>query len=632
MIHRTFALTIILAATISSAGQATMTDETLPPEPDDVTAFTLPAPDTPRGREYLAAFDAAIERLIPKLDPASGMVKIDPPDPIPEVDPSVAELDRHSRKGYINGGIHYYYRLGRGSAAGIGALGYAYFQPLSRYCGNDTVLGLIRAGFETFMANQAESGEFVFCPIRFSSVYGTHEMAWRLENFITAYFCVRDALEPAQRERYWRFLTRAMRFLQATVCDHACNRGMVWCSTMAMSWHATGDESFLADARDVFRRINPFVFHVSGQVNEGHGPDHVYSPISYAYLIRYRLMTGDESLDPIIRRSTDWMTEMYTDLTVPFLGLSTRYDAPNGGSKAFVRLAGYEMFIDDAPEYADLAVTLLDETLKRYPDRPIDHGGITWMIAARYHDPEAFASGRGAAREPWVHHYEDTSHEYYTVGQPGYRTMITLRSIRRRKGLQTWAARNADPLIFPERDRPSTTLAWGYDLAGRDVSGEEWHRYDAPNDATAIHSVSAQHGELVATYLFSPASVVVVQSMADPEDRETVFAGSERFIESFALADGRVESDSVPGSVVAWDGAFALDDDGLAARLRNDAATQAYALASGSFTPGALAVGNDGGITVGWTDTSGTYEAHINQGFGGEGLARGQALVRRVGE
>ena len=377
-----------------------MTHEALPPEPEDVTAFTLPVPDTPRGREYIAAYDAAIERLIPKLDPATGMVKIDPPDPLPEIDPAIAQLSRHERKGYINGGAHYYYRLGRGSAAGIGALGYAYFQPLSRFHGDDTVLALIRAGFETFMANQAESGEFVFCPIRFSSVYGTHEMAWRLENFITAYFCIRSALEPAERERYWRFVTRAMSFLRDTVCDHACNRGMVWAATMAMSWRATGDESYLLDARDIFDRISPFVFHISGQVNEGHGPDHVYSPISYAYLIRYRLMTGDETLDPVIRRSTNWMTEMYTDLTVPFLGLSTRYDSPAGGSKAFVQLAGYELFMDEAPEYADLADRLLDETLRRYPDRPIDHGGITWMTAARYHDPEAFASGRGATREP----------------------------------------------------------------------------------------------------------------------------------------------------------------------------------------------------------------------------------------
>ena len=580
----------------------------LPPEPSDASVFTQPAPDSPRARRYMALFDRSVAEVRERFDAERGLIRHTVPEGSPGVAPEIASLDRFLRKSYISPLNQWAYRVGRTSSSHTGTLAYAYAQPLSRYYHDPGLLRAVCQGFEAFIRAQDASGEFVFTPIRYASVYGTHEMSWRLECFITAYFCIRDALTEDQRTRYWAFLNRAMRFLRATPCDHPCNRGMVWAAVMSMCWRATGDESYLRDAREMWRLINPHIFHESGQVNEGPGPCTVYSPISYEYLMRYRIMTEDPSLDPIIRRSTDWMAEMYTDCLTVFQGASTRHDSPNTAHKAAPMLLACELFVEDSPQYADMADSILLRLEERCPEAPAQHGSIAWITAAAHHKPDATARASGARRPAWVHHYAIDATEYYTVGQEGYQTMLALRGLPAKKGMQTWAARGEPAFIFPEEGHVSTVRAWGYDLAGRDATRWESQRADTSD----IASVTAQHGALLVTYLVGPQSLIVVHTLEREQERETVWCGSKRHIKGYVLDGTKVKAEGARGALYWWGPAPVLSEDRLEIRFRDRAATQVYAFSRGELRRGGEAQLEGEALMVEWTDAAGHYVAVVN--------------------
>ena len=171
----------------------------LPPEPSDASVFTQPAPDSPRARRYMALFDRSVAEVRERFDAERGLIRHTVPEGSPGVAPEIASLDRFLRKSYISPLNQWAYRVGRTSSSHTGTLAYAYAQPLSRYYHDPGLLRAVCQGFEAFIRAQDASGEFVFTPIRYASVYGTHEMSWRLECFITAYFCIRDALTEDQR-------------------------------------------------------------------------------------------------------------------------------------------------------------------------------------------------------------------------------------------------------------------------------------------------------------------------------------------------------------------------------------------------------------------------------------------------
>ena len=636
--HRFFPPAIWMTVLFCITESHAMTDVTVPPEPADISVFTLTVPDTPRGRLYMAAYDEGVAGLLEEFDADSGFIPQVIPPGYTEAPAEVAGWNRHRRKGLLSGDTHWLYRMGRKSASAIGAMALAYAQPLSRYHNDPDVLRAVKNGFEFFIRNQSEEGEFVFSPLRYSSVYGTHEMAWRLEDFIYGYFAVRDALTADERSRYWLFLNKAMRFLQATPCHHACNRGMVWAGVMAVCWRATGEESYLNDARRVWERIRASIFQNNGQIYEGEGPDLVYSPVSYEYLLRYRFMTGDTTLDETIFRATDWMGEMYTNRFAPFVGLSTRYDTRGNEMKVYCLLAGYEMFMEQHPEYADLSENLLNEVIRQLPEAGVSHGGITWMTAAHLHNPEVARRGYGTTREPWFRRYSQTSIHYYTVGQQSYQTMAVLMSVRSKKGVQVWSVNGSDPFLFAEDGRESTVRAWGLDLRSRDVTRDDWYRRESSADGGAgVSTLVAGHGPLAAGYIFTPGATIILHRMNEPQDRETVWSGSGHYINGYRLHEDRVTADGADGALHWWGSSPTLSADSLQIVFRDTAAVQVYGLASGYFSAGQMAV-HGSIVQLSWIDDSGLYDAYLNMssstaearvGNTALRLGRGQARVIR---
>ena len=134
--------------------------------------------DNERARRYIALFDRDVEKLIPPFDFEKGLLDRSGPMPPPEI----AELDRFARKRYTTSGTYaWLYSLGRGSASAIGNFALAWALPESKFHGDERLYNGVIRGLETYLENQLPSGEFAFSSMRFSSVYGTHEMAWRLE-------------------------------------------------------------------------------------------------------------------------------------------------------------------------------------------------------------------------------------------------------------------------------------------------------------------------------------------------------------------------------------------------------------------------------------------------------------------
>jgi hypothetical protein len=597
-------------------------DANMPSRQGNPFPFAMPIAESPRGRRYIEVFDSALALQIERFDAESGLVHHTVPEGSPGVGPEIASLDRWERKRYISPANMWANYVGRSSANLICAMALARTQPLSRYYRDPRLLDSIRQGFRAFEAIQAPSGEFVFTPLRYATIYGSHAMAWWLENLITAWFCVADELPDDERAQSWAMLNRAMVFLRDTPCDHACNRGMVWTAVMSMCWKATGDSTYLRHANAMFDRIEGQVFRSSGEIREGVGPCSNYSSVSLEYLLRYREMTGNTALDSTVLRSVDWMQEMYTDRTVPLLGVSTRYELEDGGRKMVTMLPALEKYVAVRPWYGALADSIIEAAGASYLPEALENGGICWMSAAALHGAHAGVpqTAAGAQHTRWLHRYEGQATAYWTVGTDAYRTLLVLRGLPPRKGLQTWAVNGSNPFIFPEAGRESTVNGWGMDLAGRDVSLHDKSRFDE----TALPTVSARHGAMWVTYVVGPQSLIVIQTAATGE-RETLWRGSARHIGGYRLApDGsRVVAENAQGSLLWWGPAPSIEPDRLTVRFRDSSATQIYAFASAAMRTGAelhepepSRIVSGDAVLVEWKDDSGHFAAIVNHSDG----------------
>lgn len=581
-------------------------------------AFARPIAPSLRAKRYVEVFDSALAQQIGQFDSERGLVRHTVPEGSPGVGPEVALLDRWERKRYISPANMWANYVGRSSANLICAMALARTQPLSRYYRDPDLLRSIRQGFRAFEAIQLPSGEFAFTPLRYATIYGSHAMAWWLENLIAAWFCVADELPEEERARSWAMLNRAMAFLRDTPCDHACNRGMVWTAVMSVCGRATGDSAYLRDANAMFDRIRGQIFQASGEILEGVGPCSNYSSVSLEYLLRYREMTEDTTLDEAIVRSIDWMQEMYTDGAVPFLGVSTRYELTDGGGKMVAMLPALERYEPMHPWYGALADTIIAAAAASHLPEVLENGGLCWMSAAALHRPGAVASEMdpGERRTRWINRYEGQATAYWTVGTEAYRTFLVLRSLPPRKGLQTWAANGSNPFIFPEMGRESTVTGWGVDLAGRNVSLHDRSRFDE----TALQAVSAQHGPIWVTYVVGLRSLVVIHT-ASAGERETIWRGSGRYVGEYRIAPGgsRVIAENARGALAWWGPAPAIDPDRLTIRFRDSATSQIYAFASGPFHTGTefhewdrSRVLSGDAVLAQWKDDSGHFVAVVN--------------------
>jgi len=562
-----------------------------------------------RAAGYLEYFDSQIERFMDGFDVKTGLVRgVDPADfERDDWDWSIAALPREERKKFVDDPKYSWcYGVGRGSAALIGVFGQAYGLEGSAYHRDPRLLEYVKSGFETFLAHQDTTGEFIFCPVRFSTVYGAHEMSWRLIPLILAFKGVEDSLSPAERRRYFGMLRLGMDFLLASNYRSLSNRGCVWAGAMALSYRVAGDERYLEAAKERWGEVRR-IFQPSGEVLEGQGPDHNYSPISFLYIFLYRVMSEDPSPDTTLMRSLDWFVKMYTDAGLPIEGMSTRGWMDSGKRLQYL-LGALEYYAPRRPYYAALAGNILG--VMRSEGIPILMGGWPILAAAAYYDPQVKAKPLPGRLRSYLDLFSSERSVYALVGKRNYRTAVVFKSRLPLKGLQVWAWNGRAPAIYPAEDAVSAVLFGGKSSAEIDMMLDNSFQVSRGDlDILTFYQMG-----LYTTWVFSPYSTVVIENRR--EGLELVRWAIGRELSGIAKL-GR-------GAVVFEGEEFSIRfDPGRPCKLRMDGGRALLELGGGTGPLWTALTGGDFELTgpvlqdgdivyFGFRDRSGSYRVYLN--------------------
>ena len=420
--------------------------------------FILPK-DNPISKRYINMFDRDIEKALQSFDPQTGLIKVNLPENAVVSDPVIESLSIPKKKKIADKQEYIWsYQQSRRSAQLAAALAYAYSIKQSRYYQSPEILVFIKNIFQSYSEHQAKSGEFVFSPIHYSTVWGSHEMAWRLEPLICAFENIKYDLSASEKKSFREMLNRALEFLYTHPNSSLSNRGVVWCGVMAMCYRFTGNDKYLHAARQTFQWVGR-LFNTNGEVREGPGPDLNYSTVSLQYLFLYRLMSGDSSLDSVMVRSLQWYTRMFTSYAVPLEGMTTRMWVSNGKVVSGI-LGALTFYSNQDVSFGRIATHYL-EALEKLPGGfTLSHSSHHFLRGAQYH-----LIIQGINDIPYQPYAQlcQSDHSLYFLYGAKYQTAVTLRGRKSLKGLQTWSYKGQPPLIFPTRQSQSYTRGYGFD-------------------------------------------------------------------------------------------------------------------------------------------------------------------------
>ena len=463
--------------------------------------------DTEIAKRYISMFDRDITEALQSFDPQNGLLKaIIPPDGVLS-DSAVERLSIAEKKKIAENPEYIWsYSQSRGTAQLAGALAYAYSIKQSRYYKSPVILSYIKQIFSAFTKHQAESGDFVFSPIHYGTVFGTHEMAWRLEPLICAFEVIRSELSASEQDAFSLVLYRGMQFLLTHENSSLSNRGVVWCGVMALCYRFTGDKKYLDAADRVFSWVGR-LFNADGEIREGPGPDLIYSTVSLQYLFLYRLMSGNKSLDPILIKSLNWYTRLFTSQLVPFEGMTTRMWISNGSVASGI-LAPLTFYADRDTSFAQIATFYLNALEKMPGGFTLSHSGGYFLRGAQYHySPQNL---KKIPYKPYAQLYKSDHSRYFLYGN-NYQTAVTLCARKPMKGMQTWSYKGQPPLICPTRRVQSFALGIGFDShlmdVPWDVSPTPYRLSTIANDIDVLIYAT---GTLSAAYVFTKDMTIVV--------------------------------------------------------------------------------------------------------------------------
>ena len=446
--------------------------------------------ENPRAKRYVSVFDRSVSNLKARFDFEKGLLAMTGAMPPPEI----AKLDRWERKKHTGGEYQWLYSLGRSSAEAIGAFGLAWALPGSIHEGEEALRSGVVAGISSFLDNQSEEGEFVFSSIRFSSVYGTHEMAWRLEPLLAAYLCVRHTLPQEQNQRFYEGLHRAAEYLYNTPCTSQTNRGCVWAGVMALAARIFEEPKYLELVKEHWSWIGGRVFSDSGQVIEGPGPDMIYSFVSFRYTFLQRLASGNEDLDPPLMKSLDWLISMHDSKGLPMQSVCTRLGIYTPVKLAFLESA-LEFYSRERPYYATVAGRFLDILEEEEGDFAAHGGGLFWVAAALYHDPKIQAEPEPERLLRFTDLYSYDVTQYLNIRRD-YQTLVLFSGVKDLAGLQHWSLEGEPPVLFEIPGRASTLQAWGIDTS-RIKLQKGWR-----TDSSDLDTASMDWGGIRTCYVF----------------------------------------------------------------------------------------------------------------------------------
>ena len=485
--------------------------------------------DSPRAQRYLAVFDAQVDGLKEGFDFERGLR--DMTGAMPPAD--VADLDRNGRKAYAGMSEYVWlYRLGRSSSSDIGCFALAWALPASKHFGDEGLWRGVVNGLEAYVASEASSGEFVFSSIRYSSCYGTHEMAWRLEPLLAAYLCVRHTLEPEQERRIREGLERAADFLHDTPWDSQSNRGCVWCGVTATAAKVLDRPDYLPRVQEVWDWVGRRVFNETGQVVEGPGPDFSYSHISLVYTFHQRRMRDWDALDGPLTKALDWFTTMHDRGGVPLQSVATRMSGISTHPLTYL-LGPLEYYAQSRPYYSVIADGYLADLERDGTAGATDHGGGPWLAAAAYHDPSIEPAPLPVQLCRFSDYYYFDATKYITIRRD-YQTLLLLMGTMDLTGLQHWAVGGDRPVICQFDGGSSGVKAWGLDTAR--VRLKKGFR----RDTSDLETVTVDWGNVRTCYVFGESATWVINA-APGVEREVRWAINRDICASPALDGAAVQ-------------------------------------------------------------------------------------------
>ena len=576
-----------------------------------------PIVDCVRNRDYQARTDRNTADRLEVFDIDQGLI-------IPEGEPATwdpaesAAWDEDRRRQLSRRPEwQWFYDQGRSSASFIGRVAFCYRHALSRYHRDPAALEVVRSGLRAFRERQVGSGSFEFCPVGYSTIYGSHEMAWKLEPLIYAYVWAGDDLPADEREAAWDMLVRAAAFLRSRCNTDPNNRGAVWCAITALAGLLLEDQSYLEAARANWDRIAPRIFQ-AGQIMEDTGPDSNYSYACVAYVYLYRLYADDASLDAPLSLVQHWFARMRTLGGVPFEGMSSRM-TNLVFNKLYDVIPMLERYAREEPFYTELVNRYL-----RYMDNVgrgshVNHGCDMRIWAMMEHDPSIEA---GAPEPDWYRAYAGeykTDATLYAVVKREYQTAITLRAPLPMKGLQTWAFGDEPPLIHPAAEFSSGTKGWGIDTAalyvGKAAGSGVWADREAHwGSPDGVSTYSMRQEELWTHYVFTPVATLVVIS-GDIGRRVTQWVINTAVSPHPTVGDAAVSFEGLRGRLFfvgggpevhlpPTHGAFIL-------RFEREADITPFAFSNETFRFRSL---EDEGERIEFDDSSGRYVARVTSG------------------
>ncbi len=424
-----------------------------------------------RSQMYIELLDRGVEYALTILDPETGMYGEVGERP----DESWRNRDRNERK-TIAGDSRYTwaYTRGRTSSAYLGAMAVAWSLKSSRYYQNRDVVRVFRQGLKSFCAAQDESGEFIFSPIRYSTCYGTHEMAWRLNPLLTGYVLMRSVFDSDDSRTFEDMLWRGAQFLLNKECNHRNNRGTVWTSVIATCAAIFENVEMMQAARNMWAYVSRDVHVGKGEIREGAAPDSNYSAVSLDFTLQYQLIAQDPEVEETIRNAVLWIIKQYDPNGIPYEGISTRKEKYTGDKLTEI-LPAIEYCAQNDSALQGLAQCFMNTVKDFPPDVFLRHGAWRWAKATEWcADPPFAPLHRWEPEIYWGHA------AIYVPVRREYQTQITLRGRLPAKGIQNWTAGTARPLVSAYRGGFSRLEAWGFDSSAIDVRDERDYQLVSP--------------------------------------------------------------------------------------------------------------------------------------------------------
>jgi len=428
---------------------------------EDIAAMRIA--DDPRARRYMAALDAALDRVLRRC--------------------GRAPVWQH----WLKTGDP------RAVTQGAGYLAFSHAFPGGRRHRDPRLLAGFRALLEDVLACQRPTGELsctgeagVERPGPFPPHPGaSHGQAWYLEPLLLGMNWLKGEFSRSERERIDAALYRTADFIAARPIHEMNNRGVIVCAVLALCGRYFGEERFLREAVRNFHGVPIQVFDErSGQVFEGSGPDGNYSGTSYEYLYMYRIMSGDEDIDQRMVNALKWYGRVMDRRgNQTFCGAATRVPVASSAGKVHDILPALERYSGDEPFFQRMIEMYLP-ALERQGLGADGHSVSPTIWALLEHkaaEPPAEEPAWYRDLRTWYHREQTgPEHFYYNEGYDSlyfpvrrdYTTCVALRGRPPFKDLQCWSLGDEPPVVYPgTHGEASRTRTWGIDTAAQNVGG-----------------------------------------------------------------------------------------------------------------------------------------------------------------